>query len=173
MFLSSITATSLTETSTTAKVATGSLYWRGDVSIPTAGHRGFGGQVWRYVKNGDASSITAGMLVVRKTGETEDVVVPMPTTPVSRTYARGVAQHTIAAGSYGWILVRGAGLYVADTGGTTINHVLIAGNAVAGNFDSQVNTTDETAEATQSYGIVITAATATNTGIGLFNQIGL
>lgn len=174
LFLSGITAGQITTVSTTPLHPVGSLFYRSDGLITTTGHKGFGGQVWRYVKNGEASSsFSAGHLVVRKTGATDETCTLGSTTPVSRTYARGVAQHTIAAGSYGWVLVRGAGLYLADTGGTTIDHVLIPGNAVAGCFDSQVNTTDETAEATQSYGIVVSAATATNTGIGLFNQIAL
>jgi hypothetical protein len=168
-----LTAGQFTTVSTTALHPVGALAHRPDAQITTAAHRGFGGQIWRYVKNGEASAaFAAGSLVIRKAATTDESCVLMPTTPVSRTYARGVAQHAIAAGSYGWILVRGPGLYVADASAVAADEVLIPDGSTAGAFDGQANTIDEVTEATQSYGYAITAANAT-TGTAIFNQIAL
>lgn len=175
LFLSGITAGQLTTVSTTPLHPVGSLFYRPDTLITTSAHKGWGGQVWRYIKNGEASSaFAAGNLVVRKTGATQEDVVLGSTTPVTRTVARGVAQHAIAAGSYGWVLVRGTGLYKNDAT-TTIDQALIPGVTTAGEWKSQATNTDEITELTQSYGFAITAGAAGSgtTYVGHFNQIAL
>ena len=168
MYLSSITAGQLTDVSTTPKHEVGVRYWRGDTAIPTAAHRGYGGQVWRYVKNGAGTALAAGNLVVRKDGATTLEVTRSPTTPISKAFTVGVAQHAIADGSYGWVLEKGVGIYLADGTGATINQTLVGSNATTGTFEGQAQTTAEITAATQSLGFAITAATST-TGVGYFS----
>lgn len=96
----------------------------------------YGWRVWRYVFNDEAaSSFVEGTLVARDTTTVApgDGIIA----PLSSATARllGVAQHTIAAGSYGWILKEGIGEVLADTGGITADTGLIPGNAVAGRAD--------------------------------------
>ena len=160
----------LSQVDTTAQYRIGSIYVESPESIAQsspASYRDFGPRTWVYVYNGSASTIAAGALCQRKTGTTVLTVEASATTAVAAYYI-GVAQHAIITLNYGWILKEGAGLYVADTGGTTIDHVLIPGNAVAGAWDSQANSQVQDTIARVSYGIVISAALATVTGIGYF-----
>lgn len=97
----------------------------------------YGERVWRYVKNAEAATaFAAGTVVMNKTTTTEagQTLVCATSTSVHRVV--GVAQHAIAAGSYGWILRRGVGSVVADTGGVTADTGLVPGNAVAGTADN-------------------------------------
>ena len=79
-----------------------------------------GAQVWVYVFNDETSdSFTAGMLIQRDDATaTYDGVIS--TGAVSCERILGVAQHTIAAGSYGFILKRGIGTILCD-GNVTAN----------------------------------------------------
>jgi hypothetical protein len=124
----------LTEVTTTSQAKLGDLFLE---YHPTYGER-----IWVYVKNSDAVSVTAGMLCIRKDSTLEHEVIALPATAtdaqqaVSR--AIGFAQHTIAAGSYGWILAAGVGTVLADTGGITANQFIQAGDAALGGVDSAV-----------------------------------
>lgn len=120
-----------------------------------------GEKVWIYVKNAEASSsFVAGTIVAfpAGAGANEYDEVKICATSADPASVVGVAQHTIAAGSYGWILRRGTGLVLADTGGITADTGIIPGNAVAGRADSSGGVT------ATSFGWAYAAISATATG---------
>lgn len=158
MPLMNISVQGLTEVSTTQKLQLGALYIE-STDGATATIKGNGERVWRYVKNDEASTaFAAGNLVQRKDSTTTMLGVLPSTTPRGPNAYLGVAQHAIAAGSYGWVLTKGWGTVLADTGGISANQALIAGNAVSGAFDSSSTAT------TAGLGWATTAITAAATG---------
>jgi hypothetical protein len=110
-----------------------------------------GPQVWVYVFNDEASaSFVEGTIVAFDAG-TANFDGRIAPTGTATAALIGVAQHTIAAGSYGWILKRGFGEVLADTGGITADTALVVGNAVAGRADDVAASTDHAfAVATES-----------------------
>jgi hypothetical protein len=126
-----------------------------------------GPQVWVYTKNGEASTAFAvGNLIQRKASSTTKIGTIGSTTALPVHGYLGVAQHAIAAGSYGFILKKGRGLVLADTGNITANQALIPGNAVAGAFDSSSTAT------ASSLGWAPAAITAAATGYAFVNCPG-
>jgi hypothetical protein len=118
-------------------------------TYPDAGER-----EWIYVFNDEAATAFAqGTVVARDAGSIyyDGIVAPL-----SCHSARviGVAQHAIAAGSYGFILRRGLGEVIADTGGLSADTGLICGNAVAG-------TADDGGATVATFGVTTEAALAT------------
>lgn len=102
--------TAITDTSTSAQYELGTLR---EYLSPT-----YSWQIWRYVLNGEAvTSLTAGLGVVIKSGATNQTGVISGAGAASSRFL-GVAQHTIAAGSYGWVLCEGYGL-IQSNGSTT------------------------------------------------------
>jgi hypothetical protein len=82
-------------------------------------HPTYGWQEWVYVQNGNASSLTAGLGVMQKSSAVTNIGdLSGAATPNCRML--GVAQHTIAAASYGWILRNGLGL-TQSNGTQTVN----------------------------------------------------
>ena len=77
----------------------------------------------------------------------------------------GVAQHVIAQNSYGFILRRGLGLVLADSGDLTANLGMMVGDA-AGTAD------DAGAVTTQAFGIATAAISAAATGNAFLNCQG-
>ena len=76
-----------------------------------------GPRVWVYVFNDETSNAFAqGHIIMRDASiTTYDGVLATANAPVHRLL--GVAQHAIAAGSYGWVLKRGIGeVQASDTG---------------------------------------------------------
>jgi hypothetical protein len=126
-----VLAYALSYISTDAKYQVGSLHTVLDAT--------YGFQVWRYVKNGSASDLTAGLGVMAKdstllyTGELSGVATP-------RARMLGVAQHTITTQYYGWILCDGYGL-IQSNGTQTVNTA--QKTAAAGQFTDGVIGTDE------------------------------
>tara|TARA_R100001510_G_C7544492_1_gene130698 strand:+ start:175 stop:645 length:471 start_codon:yes stop_codon:yes gene_type:complete len=113
-----------------------------------------GAQEWIYVKAEDAFSI--GEIAARKAATlTYENVKSAPTDCPSANVV-GVAQHAIAAGSYGFILRKGIGKVIADTGGLTANSAMVVGNAVAGTADNVGAVT------THAFGVCLETKTATN-----------
>ena len=93
-----------------------------------------GEEVWIYVFNDDAGSLLQGTVCARDDATITADVVPAPTSsPTIRVV--GVAQHTIAAGSYGFILRSGIGEVIADAGDISANTALVVGNGAAGRAD--------------------------------------
>jgi hypothetical protein len=138
----------LTYVSTTSVEPLGAVY---TVEDPT-----YGEQTWIYVKNDEAATAFAiGTGIARKAAALTRLCIVSPTScPLARLV--GVAQHAIAAQSYGWVLREGGGLVLADTGGLSADTSIIPGNAVAGRFDDAAATA-----ANVGLSLAATAATAT------------
>ena len=102
---------------------------------------GQGRQVWVYVFNDEAATAFAqGHLIARDAATTTyDGILAAATSPTMRLL--GVAQHTIAFGSYGWILKEGIGEVMADVGTITTNTSLLSG-AAAGKAANAAAVTD-------------------------------
>lgn len=95
-------------------VSTTKLYPLGYEITEPAGSDDAGPRTWVYVYNDEASTAFAqGDVIGRDAGTTtfDGVLIPTSSSPAR---ALGVAQHAIAAGSYGWILKRGLGEVKAD-----------------------------------------------------------
>jgi len=124
--------------------------------VQPADETGVGDKVWIYVFNDEAAAaFAAGTIVARDaTTTTYDGIVAPLSSPTIRLL--GVAQHAIAAGYCGFILKRGIGEVLADTGGITANTALVVGNAVTGRAD------DVTAVTDHAFAFSTEAATATN-----------
>jgi|TARA_R100001440_G_scaffold8588_1_gene16339 hypothetical protein len=85
-------------------------------------------QEWTYVKAG--AELLQGTVAMRKgaTATREVVVATTATAIVPNVAIVGVAQHTIASGSYGFILSTGIGEVLADDGGNDqLNDPLVVG----------------------------------------------
>tara|TARA_R110000787_G_scaffold50000_3_gene119517 strand:+ start:1887 stop:2357 length:471 start_codon:yes stop_codon:yes gene_type:complete len=94
-----------------------------------------GAQEWVYIYNDDAASLVEGTICTRDvlTATYDAIVAPVNAPTIG---VMGVAQQTIAAGSYGFILRKGIGEVLADTGGVTAENALVVGNAVPGRADN-------------------------------------
>lgn len=144
-----------------------------DISAPSASRNAAsrGKRVWIYVQIAAGQAITAGQAVIRAaaTATYENCVVSALDSSPERIV--GLAQRTLgdAAVSYGWLLREGVGNYVADTGGTTADRPLIAGNAAAGALDDSGGTTTDSAK---SIGWAITGGAATVVCQGRFRCRG-
>lgn len=166
-----LSLTTLTETTATAGIyPPGTLAVEQTGTHPTAIIKNHGDRVWRYVKNSSGGAYAVGNHVHRKIGTSATgwETVLAPATRENPILSAGVVQHVIPDTHYGWVLVEGAGRYLAGTGGTTIDQILIQNGTDAGTFASQSATTAETTVAATGVGIVLTAATATNTGYAYF-----
>lgn len=96
-------------------------------------HPTLGQQVWIYVFNDEASSpLVVGSVCAHdaSTPTPGDVILAPADAPAMRVV--GVAQWTIPAGYYGFILRSGIGEVEADTAGITANTPLTVGAATAG-----------------------------------------
>lgn len=100
-----------------------------------------GSRTWIYVYNDSGSSIARGTVCSRKAGTTTLNVKACPTSGISSANIVGVGDHTIATGSYGWIIKRGWCEVIADTGGLTADQPIVPGNAVAGTADTNSTVT--------------------------------
>lgn len=110
--------------------------------VEPADFNGYGDKVWIYVYNDEAAnSFVQGTIVARDLATVEYHCI---ISPVSQPAMRvvGVAQHTIAAGYCGFVLKRGIGEVLADTGGITQDTAIVVGNAVAGRADNVAAVTD-------------------------------
>lgn len=121
-----------------------------------AGSDGNGPKIWVYVQAKVA--LAEGNVCVRQTAATTKIVeLSEQSAPENRHKVVGIAQHAFTDEYYGWILRRGKGVAIADTGGVTIDHIAIVGNAVDGTVDSVVETT----LATNGIGVILSTALAT------------
>ena len=128
---------SVTDVDTEAKLPLGFVYRE-----PAAGDDK-GEKHWIYIENAESSaSLIAGTVVGRLSATSEVKGILCPT---SETTARiiGVAQHTIVAGSFGFILLKGIGSVLIDTG-VSANAGLISGDGTAGRADAGTALTSPT-----------------------------
>jgi len=125
------------------QVDTEALYSLGEIRDELSDS--YGWQTWVYVFNDEAASAFAvGTIVAHDTatiGKGDGIIAPVDS-PAVRVI--GVAQHAIAAGSYGWILKEGLGSVLADTGGFTADNGLIVGDTVAGRADNVASAVNAT-----------------------------
>src|SRR5687767_11694119 len=152
----------VTETSTTAKCPLG-FEFEEDVND------GNGPRVWVYVQNGHGGALAKGEICVYKAAATTRIVTKSSQAAPQHPYkVVGVAQHAIPDTYYGFILKRGRGQVLADTGGITVDHIVTVGNAVDGRADSVVHTTTTT----PGFGHVLETAAATVLGYCYFVCLG-
>tara|TARA_R110000824_G_scaffold10774_2_gene47203 strand:- start:541 stop:990 length:450 start_codon:yes stop_codon:yes gene_type:complete len=97
-----------------------------------------GEKVWIYVEASEA--LVIGSVCSYAAAATTVKVRKVPANTHAGTIL-GVAQHVIAINAFGFILRRGVGEVLADSGGTTANLGLIAGDAV-GTADAAAAVTD-------------------------------
>jgi len=105
------------DVSTTATHPLGVLYYESaNPSASTGLEADLGGRTWRYVFNDDAATAwVEGNPVVMESAKGPGFGRQSTTATLSGTECLGVAQHGIAAGSYGWILADGVGEVLADS----------------------------------------------------------
>ena len=126
---------------------------------------GEGDKVWIYIQNVESSaSLIAGTVVGRAaaTAEVKGILCP-----VSETAYRviGVAQHTIAASSFGFVLKKGVGTILIDTD-VSANAGLMCGNGTAGRADAGTALTSPT------FGYSLAAISTGETGSAWINCHG-
>lgn len=101
----------------------------------------YGSRTWIYVYNDDAAAFVAGDIVSRDlaTPEYHCIIVPVSTAPMTVV---GVAQHGIAAGSYGFVLRKGIGAILSD-GTTTADTAQVVSAGTAGYCTDVAGVTNE------------------------------
>ena len=117
---------SVTDVDTTAQLPLGFLY-REPASSDNEGEK-----VWIYVFNDEASTaFAAGNVIARDAATTTyDGILAAASSPGSRVI--GVAQHAIAAGSYGFIQRQGIAEVKAGTGTIDANEGIVVDTTDAG-----------------------------------------
>ena len=109
-----------------------------ELTVPAASgadtNAGNGPQTWVYVFNDEVSdAFAAGHIIYRDPSVTTNdwyggLIAPV-TVHQPKVLCLGVAQHVIAAGSYGFILKQGVGLIMAGGGGLTLDTPFTTGGA--------------------------------------------
>lgn len=116
----------VTDVDTSAKLPLGFIYRE-----PASGDNE-GEKHWVYVFNDDSSAFAQGNVVVRDAGTTTYDGILSPAAVVPSYRILGVAQHAIAAGSYGFIQRRGIAEVLAGTGTIDVNETICCDGSVAG-----------------------------------------
>lgn len=121
----------ITQVDTTALYPLGVLYQEpanNDPAQAADASQGGGGRLWRYIKNGEASSaFAAGDAIISKSGTSKAQGILGSAVTTARCI--GAAQHAIAAGSYGWVLVEGVGEGTVGAGGAQNVGLVLAASA--------------------------------------------
>jgi hypothetical protein len=111
--------------STDPKYQLGALYYENDDT--------YGPRIWKYVFNAEAATaFAAGTVLMNKTATGKVSQAVVCTTSISVHRVMGVAQHAITAQYYGWVLVSGLGLVLADASSYTADTGLIPDASTAG-----------------------------------------
>mgnify|MGYP003662162911 CR=1 FL=1 len=125
---------------------------------------GNGVQTWVYVFNDEASTdFAVGNIIYRDPSATTydwygGLIAPA-TDHQAKVMCLGVAQHVIAAGSFGFILKTGVGTILAGSGGLTVDAPFTSGGSAAG---TALTHADGTAQ--ENIGVIGHAATAIGAG---------
>ena len=149
----------VTDVDTEAKLPLGYIHIEPATS---GGHSraGQGERRWVYIFNDEASAaFAAGEVVVKDPDVTTEpwfggIQAPV-TTHTAKPLVLGVAQHAIAAGSYGFVLEVGVGTILAGSAGVTADTAFTTGGDAAGTV---LNYADDTAGA--NIAVIGHAATA-------------
>jgi len=126
---------SVTDVDTEAKAPLGHIL---ELPAQSVGSRaGQGPQKWVYVFNDEASTAFAvGDVVIRDPSATTEkmfgAVQAPSSTPAPAVSVLGVVQHAIPAGSYGFVLAKGQGLFRNGSAGITADTPLTSGASAAG-----------------------------------------
>jgi hypothetical protein len=128
---------------------------------------GLGDQVWRFVKNDEAANAFAvgnPVIQLANTASTGTAVISTGAS-IPRLRVLGVAQHAIAAQSFGWVLARGRGTILATAAGVA-QDTAFASDAAAGTVVAAPNSG---AGATAVIGVTDVAIGAGVTGTAWIN----
>lgn len=122
-------------------VDTSQVYPLGTERLVLGAQTGVGDQVWRYVKNAEAANpFAVGNPVIQSAGVASAGTAVISTgASIPRMRVLGVAQHAIAAGSFGWVLARGRGTVLATAAGVAAD-TAYATDAAAGTVVAAPNT---------------------------------
>ena len=125
---------------------------------------------WVYVLN-EGVDLTAGDVAMRNTTSTEfRVVIATAGTLIHALRVVGVAQHTIASGSYGYVLRRGLGTIQVGSGATVSDtEALTTGGVAAG---SVIKFAAGTTAPACIFGVAVAGISAGATGNAFFDCRG-
>lgn len=131
---------------------------------------GNGYQEWVYVFNDEAATaLAAGDICVRDPSATTygmyGVLIAASGTVFDKRLIVGVAQHAIAAGEYGWILVKGKGLVKNGTANISADTPLTTGGSRAG---AAINWADGATTSEAAFGVSLEAEATDNTTFDAF-----
>ena len=129
-----------------------------------------GPRTWVYVLN-EGVDLTAGDVAMRNTTSTEfRVVIATAGTLIHALRVVGVAQHTIASGSYGYVLRRGLGTIQVGSGASVSDtEALTTGGVAAG---SVIKFAAGTTAPACIFGIAVANISASGTGNAFFDCRG-
>lgn len=107
-----------------------------------------GEREWVYVFNDEAATAFAqGDVIIRDPSATTYTMYGGLIAPVTNaeknTRILGVANHAIAAGSFGWIICRGFALVKCGTGNISADHDIVTGGSAAGTAKDATLATDD------------------------------
>lgn len=161
-------ATPLTQVDTSQVYPLGTLFAEED---PRTNYKDNGPRVWMYVKNGEATdAFAAGELIQRKAGDNTKTGVRADGGTLLGPFGYlGVAQHAIAAGSYGWILKRGYGTLGAGSTAITVDQQIIASAGTASAKGRMKSTSTAT---TAGFGWAVDTIAIDGSGVGYIDIPG-
>ena len=130
-----------------------------------------GSRTWIYVLNEGSVDLTVGDVAMRNTTSTQfRVVIATAGTLIHALRVVGVAQHTIAAGSYGYVLQRGLGTIQVGSGATVSDtEALTTGGVEVG---SVIKFAAGTTAPACIFGIAVAGISAGGTGNAFFDCRG-
>lgn len=167
----------VTETDTVQRFPLGQEYtepadfWDRNSDVTGVGGRAVnqGPRTWRYIQCAAANAAAQGTVHMRAAGGETFANCLLATTGIPSLRVVGVAQHVIAAGSYGWVLIRGMGAVLADAA-VAADAIIVAENATA------AGSVDDTALgaglSVEAIGICTTATTAAGVTDAWINVLG-
>jgi hypothetical protein len=130
-----------------------------------------GPQTWVYVLNEGSVDFTVGDVVMRNTTSTDyRAVLTTAGTLIHGLRVIGVAQHLIAAGSYGYVLRRGIGTIQVGSGASVSDiEALTSGGVAAG---SVIKFAAGTTAPACIFGMAVAGISSSGTGNAFFDCRG-
>ena len=130
-----------------------------------------GPRTWVYVLNEGSADLTVGDVAMRNTTSTQfRVVIASAGTLIHALRVVGVAQHTIPAGSYGYVLRRGLGTIQVGSGASVSDtEALTTGGVEVG---SVIKFAAGTTAPACIFGIAVANISASGTGNAFFDCRG-
>ena len=145
----------VTDVSTTQQMPLGFQYHQ-----PSDATNNYGERIWVYIFNDEASaSMTQGQVIYRDPSATTHdwwggLIAPV-TVHQAKAMVVGFAQHTIASGSFGFVLAKGVGSVKTGDGALTLDTPFTSGGATT--IGTVLDFADD---ATSTIGVLGHAATA-------------